>query len=201
RRRLAPLIGNSRPGIELLTSLLLSFPGTPVIYYGDEIGMGDNIYLGDRNGVRTPMQWTRDRNAGFSRTDFARPLAPPIMHPVYGSQAINVEAQLRAPSSLLHWMRRIIALRKRFKAFGRGRLEFLHPANRKILAYLRVYDDEQILCVANLSRFVQPVELDLSRFKGYTPVELFGRVRFPAIGELPYLLTVGPSSFIWFQLD
>src|SRR3954469_1493189 len=201
RRRLAPLIGNSRPRIELLHSLLLSFPGTPVIYYGDEIGMGDNIYLGDRNGVRTPMQWTGDRNAGFSRADFARLYSPPIMDPVYGYQAINVEAQLREPSSLLHWMRRIIAMRKRFKAFGRGTLEFLHPANRKILAYFRTFDDEQILCVANLSRFVQPVELDLSRFQGYTPVELFGRVRFPTIGELPYLLTVGPSSFIWFQLE
>ena len=201
RRRLAPLIGNSRPRIELLNSLLLSFPGTPVIYYGDEIGMGDNIYLGDRNGVRTPMQWTGDRNAGFSRADFARLYSPPIMDPVYGYQAINVEAQLREPSSLLHWMRRTIALRKRFKAFGRGTLEFLHPANRKILAYFRQYEDELILCVANLSRFVQPVELDLSPYKGYTPVELFGRVRFPTIGELPYLLTVGPSSFIWFQLE
>jgi maltose alpha-D-glucosyltransferase/alpha-amylase len=201
RRRLAPLIGNSRPRIELLTSLLLSFPGTPVMYYGDEIGMGDNIYLGDRNGVRTPMQWTGDRNAGFSRADFARLFAPPIMDPVYGYQAINVEAQLREPSSLLHWTRRIIALRKRFKAFGRGTLEFLHAANRKVLAYLRLHDDERILCVANLSRYVQPIELDLSRFKGYTPVELFGRVRFPAIGDLPYLLTVGPSSFIWFQLE
>jgi maltose alpha-D-glucosyltransferase/alpha-amylase len=201
RRRLAPLIGNSRSRIELLTSLLLSFPGTPVIYYGDELGMGDNIYLGDRNGVRTPMQWTGDRNAGFSRADFARLYAPPIMDPVHGYQAINVEAQLREPSSLLHWMRRMIALRKRFKAFGRGTLEFLHPANRKILAYFRLYDDERILCVANLSRFVQPVELDLTRFVGYTPVELFGRVRFPPIGELPYFLTVGPSSFIWFQLE
>jgi maltose alpha-D-glucosyltransferase/alpha-amylase len=201
RRRLAPLIDNSRPRIELLTSLLLSFPGTPVIYYGDEIGMGDNIYLGDRNGVRTPMQWTGDRNGGFSRADFARLYSPPIMDPVYGYQAINVEAQLREPSSLLHWMRRIIALRKRFKAFGRGTLRFLQPANRKILAYFRQYDDELILCVANLSRFIQPVELDLSRYKGYTPVELFGRVRFPMIGELPYLLTVGPSSFIWFQLE
>jgi maltose alpha-D-glucosyltransferase/alpha-amylase len=201
RRRLAPLIGNSRPRIELLTSLLLSFPGTPVIYYGDEIGMGDNIYLGDRNGVRTPMQWNPDRNGGFSRADFARLYAPPIMDPVYGYQAINVEAQLREPSSLLHWMRRIIALRTRIKAFGRGTLEFLHPSNRKILAYFRLYEDERILCVANLARFVQPVELDLSRYKGYTPVELFGKVRFPAIGDLPYLLTLGPSSFIWFELE
>ena len=201
RRRLAPLIGNSRARIELLHSLLLSFPGTPVIYYGDEIGMGDNIYLGDRNGVRTPMQWTGDRNAGFSRGDFARLYAPPIMDPVYGYQAINVEAQLRDPSSLLQWMRRIIALRKRFKAFSRGPLEFLHPSNRKILAYFRKYEDELILCVANLARFVQPVELDLSRHKGYTPVEMFGRVRFPTIGDQPYLLTLGPTSFIWFQLE
>jgi maltose alpha-D-glucosyltransferase/alpha-amylase len=201
RRRLAPLIGNSRSRIELLNSLLLSFPGTPVLYYGDEIGMGDNIYLGDRNGVRTPMQWTGDRNAGFSRADFARLYTPPIMDPVYGYQAINVEAQLREPSSLLHWMRRIIALRKRFKAFSRGTLEFLHPSNRKILAYFRKHEDEMILCVANLARFVQPVELDLSRYKGYTPVEMFGRVRFPTIGELPYLLTLGPTSFMWFQLE
>jgi maltose alpha-D-glucosyltransferase/alpha-amylase len=201
RRRLAPLIGNSRLRIELLNSLLLSFPGTPVLYYGDEIGMGDNIYLGDRNGVRTPMQWNGDRNAGFSRADFARLYSPPIMDPVYGYQAINVEAQLREPSSLLHWMRRIIALRKRFKAFGRGTLEFLHPSNRKILAYFRKYDDELILCVANLSRFVQPVELDLGRYRGYTPIEMFGKVRFPNIGDLPYLLTLGPSSFIWFQLE
>jgi maltose alpha-D-glucosyltransferase/alpha-amylase len=163
--------------------------------------MGDNIYLGDRNGVRTPMQWTGDRNAGFSRADFARLYSPPIMDPVCGYQAINVEAQLREPSSLLHWMRRIIALRKRFKAFGRGTLEFLHPSNRKILAYFRKHEDEIILCVANLSRFVQPVELDLAPYRGYTPVEIFGRVRFPTIGELPYLLTVGPSSFIWFQLE
>jgi maltose alpha-D-glucosyltransferase / alpha-amylase len=176
RRRLAPLIGNSRLRVELLNSLLLSFPGTPVIYYGDEIGMGDNIYLGDRNGVRTPMQWNGDRNAGFSKADFARLFAPPIMDPVYGYQAINVEAQLREPSSLLHWMRRI-------------------------LAYFRKYEEELILCVANLSRFVQPVELDLSMYKGYTPVEMFGKVRFPTVGDLPYMLSLGPSSFVWFLLE
>jgi len=201
RRRLAPLIGNSRLRIQLLNSLLFSFPGTPVIYYGDEIGMGDNIYLGDRNGVRTPMQWTGDRNAGFSRADFHKLYSPPVMDPVYGYQAINVEAQQRSASSLLNWMKRLIALRKRFKAFGRGSIQFLHPANRKVLAYFRRYENELILAVANLSRFVQPVELDLSEYKGYVPVELFGRVRFPPIGELPYFLTLGPTSFVWFQLE
>ena len=166
RRRLAPLLENSRRRIELLHSLLFSMPGTPTVYYGDEIGMGDNIYLGDRNGVRTPMQWTGDRNAGFSRADPARLFAPPIMDPVYGYQAINVEAQERAPFSLLNWMKRMIGLRKQFQVFGRGTIEFLPAANRKILAYLRRYKDDEILCVANLSRSVQPVELDLSRFKG-----------------------------------
>jgi maltose alpha-D-glucosyltransferase/alpha-amylase len=164
RRRLAPLIGNSRRRIELLNMLLFSLPGTPVLYYGDEIGMGDNIYLGDRNGVRTPMQWTGDRNAGFSRADFAKLYAPPIMDSIYGYQAINVEAQERDSSSLLQWMRRLIALRKGYKAFGRGTLTFFHPANRKVLAYYRQYQDELILVVANLSRFVQPVELDLAEF-------------------------------------
>jgi len=201
RRRLAPLIENSRLRIELLNSLLLSMPGTPFIYYGDEIGMGDNIYLGDRNGVRTPMQWTGDRNAGFSRADFHKLFSPPVMDPVYGYQSINVEAQQREPSSLLNWMKRIIALRKRHKAFGRGTIEFLHPVNRKILAYIRRYEDELILCVANLSRFTQPVELDLSEFRGYTPVEMFGRVRFPAVGEGLYPLAVAPTGFIWFQLE
>ena len=201
RRRLAPLINNSRPRIELLNSLLLSFPGTPVIYYGDEIGMGDNIYLGDRNGVRTPMQWNGDRNGGFSRADFARLYAPPIMDPVYGYQSINVEAQLREPSSLLQWMRRIIALRKRFKAFGRGTIEFLHPTNRKVLAYVRKFDDEIILCVANLSRFVQPLDLDLGQFAGFTPVELFGNVAFPVVGAQPYFLSMAPTSFLWFKLE
>ena len=201
RRRLAPLIGNSRLRIELLNSLLFSMPGTPFIYYGDEIGMGDNIYLGDRDGVRTPMQWTGDRNAGFSRCDFHRLYAPPIIDPVYGFQSINVEAQQREASSLLNWMKRIIALRKRFKAFGRGTIEFLSPANRKILAYVRRYEDEIIVCVANLSRFVQPIELDLREFKGYTPVEMFGRVAFPVVGDAPYPLSIGPTAFIWFQLE
>ncbi len=201
RRRLAPLIGNSRPRIELLNSLLFSMPGTPVIYYGDEIGMGDNIYLGDRNGVRTPMQWNGDRNAGFSRCDFNRLYSPPIIDAVYGYTAINVEAQQREASSLLNWMKRIISLRKRYKAFGRGTIEFLSPSNRKVLVYLRAFEDELILCVANLSRFVQPVELDLSAYRGYTPVELFGRVKFPVITESSYPLTVGPTAFLWFQLE
>lgn len=201
RRRLAPLMGNNRRSIELMNSLLFSLAGTPVIYYGDEIGMGDNIYLGDRNGVRTPMQWTGDRNAGFSRADFARLYTPPIIDAVFGYQSINVEAQQREASSLLNWMKRLIALRKRFQAFGRGSLEFLHPRNRKILAYLRTYDDEIILAVANVSRFVQPFTLDLEKFQGYTPVELFGGVEFPTIGETPYFLTLGPHAFIWFRLS
>lgn len=201
RRRLAPLMGNGRRSIELMNSLLFSLPGTPVIYYGDELGMGDNIYLGDRNGVRTPMQWTSDRNAGFSRAEFARLYAPPIIDSLYGYQSINVEAQQRDPSSLLNWMKRLIRLRKRFKAFGRGTLEFFHPKNRKILVYLRAYEDELILAVANVSRYTQPVELDLARFQGYVPKELFGGVSFPAIGESPYFLSLGPYSFIWFQLE
>lgn len=201
RRRLAPLMSNNRRSIELMNSLLMSMPGTPVIYYGDEIGMGDNIYLGDRNGVRTPMQWTGDRNAGFSRADFAKLYCPPIIDPLYGYQSINVEAQSRDPSSLLSWTRRLITLRKGFKAFGRGTLEFLHPANRKVLAYVRRYEEERLLIVANVSRFVQPVELDLSVFQGYTPRELFGGVKFPTIGESPYFLSLGPYSFMWFQLE
>jgi maltose alpha-D-glucosyltransferase/alpha-amylase len=201
RRRLAPLVENGRRRIELLNSLLFSFPGTPVIYYGDEIGMGDNIYLGDRNGVRTPMQWTGDRNGGFSRADPAKLYAPLIMDPVYGYQAINVEAQERSPFSLLNWMRRLIALRKQFKVFGRGTLEFLHPANRKILTYVRRYEDEQILCVANLSRTVQPVELDLARFKGMTPVEMLSLTEFPRIGDHPYFLTLPGYNFYWFRLQ
>ncbi|SIN92643.1 maltokinase [Singulisphaera sp. GP187] len=201
RRRLAPLMGNNRRSIELMNSLLFSLVGTPVIYYGDEIGMGDNIYLGDRDGVRTPMQWTGDRNAGFSRADFARLYAPPIIDPVFGYQSINVEAQQREASSLLNWMKRLITLRKRFQAFGRGTLEFLHPRNRQVLAYIRSYGDEQILAVANVSRFVQPFSLDLERFQGYTPVELFGGVEFPTIGEAPYFLSLGPYAFMWFRLD
>jgi maltose alpha-D-glucosyltransferase/alpha-amylase len=220
RRRLAPLLDNNRGRIELLNSLLFSFPGTPILYYGDEIGMGDNIYLGDRNGVRTPMQWTSDRNAGFSRAVPARLYAPVIMDPIWGYEAINVEAQLSDQSSLLHWTRNMIALRKLFRVFGRGTQEFLAPDNRKVLAYLRHYDPdspslsdtapasaaaspytETVLCVANLSRFAQPVSLDLSRFAGMIPVEMLGYVAFPAIDKTPYALTLAPYSFLWLELQ
>jgi len=201
RRRLAPLLDNGRRQIEMMKSLLFSMPGTPVLYYGDEIGMGDNIYLGDRNGVRTPMQWSGDRNAGFSRADWAKLYSPVTMDPVYGYQAVNVEAQGRTPTSLLHWTRRMIAVRKRYKAFGRGTIRFLHPENQKVLAYLREYDNETLLCVVNLSRFVQYVEIDLSEFVGWQPVELIGEIRFPLIGDLSYLLTFGPHTFYWFRLE
>jgi maltose alpha-D-glucosyltransferase/alpha-amylase len=200
RRRLAPLVDNSRRRIELLNTLLLSMPGTPVIYYGDEIGMGDNVYLGDRNGVRTPMQWTSDRNAGFSAADAAALYSPVIVDPVYGYQSVNVEAQERIPGSLLHWMRRIIRVRRQYPVFGRGSLQFLDPANHHVLAYLREHEGVTVLCVVNLSRFAQYVELDLSRFEGRTPMEMVGRVRFPPIGELPYLLTFGPHAWYWFEL-
>jgi maltose alpha-D-glucosyltransferase/alpha-amylase len=206
RRRLAPLVDNNRRRIELLNSLLLSFPGTPILYYGDEIGMGDNIYLGDRNGVRTPMQWTSDRNAGFSKCDPARLYFPVVMDPIYGYQVVNVEAQQSDQSSLLHWTRNMIALRKLFQVFGRGTLTFLNPVNRKILAYLRELDlgdgsFETVLCVANLSRFAQPVTLDLSNFAGYQPVEMLGYVSFPEITREPYPLTVAPYSFLWLELQ
>jgi maltose alpha-D-glucosyltransferase/alpha-amylase len=201
RRRLAPLLDNSRRRIELMNSLLFSFPGTPVIYYGDEIGMGDNIYLGDRDAVRTPMQWTADRNGGFSKADPARLYLPPVMDPVYGYQAINVEAQQRNPSSLLHFMRRLIALRRQYRAFGRGSLEFLQSSNQKVLVYMRRYEEEVILAVANLSRFAQPSELDLREFSGWTPLEMMGHTEFPRIGELPYFITLGPHEFMWFLLE
>jgi maltose alpha-D-glucosyltransferase/alpha-amylase len=201
RRRLAPLMGNNRRRIELLNSLLFSFPGTPIVYYGDEIGMGDNTYLGDRNGVRTPMQWTSDRNARFSRADPARLFSPVIMDPIYGYQAVNVEAQERDGSSLLQWMRNLIALRKLFPAFGLGSLEFIQPANRKVLAYVRRHGADTILCVANLSRSVQPVELDLSAFAGVVPVEMLGYTEFPAVRQQPYFLTLGPYDFYWFELQ
>ncbi len=206
RRRLAPLMDNNRRRIELLNSLLLSFPGTPILYYGDEIGMGDNIYLGDRNGVRTPMQWNSDRNAGFSKAVPAQLYFPVIMDPVWGYQAINVEAQQGDPSSLLHWTRNMIALRKIFQVFGRGTQEFLHPENRKVLAYIRSYTGEDghtetVLCVANLSRFAQPVQLDLARFSGLQPVEMLGYVPFPPIDETPYALTLAPYSFFWLELQ
>ncbi|HEX4643274.1 MAG TPA: maltose alpha-D-glucosyltransferase [Candidatus Acidoferrales bacterium] len=201
RRRLAPLVDNNRRRIELLNSLLLSFPGTPVLYYGDEIGMGDNIYLGDRNGVRTPMQWNGDRNAGFSTATPARLFSPVIMDPVWGYEAINVEAQLSDTSSLLHWMRNMIALRKLFRVFGRGTIEFFNPVNRKVLAYLRRFEGEQVLCVANLSRFAQPVDLDLSKLEGMVPVEMLGYVEFPTIERQPYRLTLAPYSFLWLELQ
>ena len=200
RRRLAPLMENSRRRIELMTSLLFSLPGTPVIYYGDEIGMGDNIYLGDRNSVRTPMQWTGDRNGGFSRADAARLYAPVISDPVYGFTAVNVEAQERAPFSLLNWMKRMITLRKQHALFGRGEIEFVPSPNRKVLAYVRRDTSDTILCVANLSRSVQPVELDLSRFQGMIPVEMLGQTEFPRIGQQPYFLSLGAYAFTWFRL-
>lgn len=201
RRRLAPLMDNDRRKIELMNSLLLSFPGTPIIYYGDEIGMGDNIYLGDRNGVRTPMQWSPDRNGGFSRADPARLYAPPIMDPVYGYDSVNVEAQSRSLSSQLSATKRLISVRKSTLAFGRGSMTFIRPANRAVLAYVRQYQGEVILCVANLSRAAQATELDLSPWKDRIPQEMLGRTRFPAIGELPYMITLGPYGFYWFQLQ
>ncbi|HEX6230298.1 MAG TPA: maltose alpha-D-glucosyltransferase [Actinomycetota bacterium] len=201
RRRLAPLLGNNRRVIELMNGLLFSLPGTPVLYYGDEIGMGDNIYLGDRNAVRTPMQWSADRNAGFSRANPQQLYLPVIIDPEYHAEAVNVEAQQNNPNSLLWWMKRLIALRRRYRAFGRGSLEFLFPENRKILVFLRTYGEERILVLANLSRSVQYVELDLSTFEGTVPLELFGGTEFPPIGELPYFLTVAPHSFYWFLLQ
>jgi len=201
RRRLAPLVENSRRRVELLTSLLFSLPGTPVIYYGDEIGMGDNIYLGDRNGVRTPMQWSSDRNGGFSRADPARLFAPPIQDPVYGFQAINVEAQERYPFSLLNWMKRMVALRRQHTVFGRGSIEFLGCPNRKVLAFLRRDDHEAILVVVNLSRNVQPAALDLAAFSGLMPIEMHGLTEFPRIGDQPYFLTLGPYASYWFSLQ
>ncbi|RPI43202.1 MAG: alpha-amylase, partial [Betaproteobacteria bacterium] len=200
RRRLAPLLENSRDRIELMTFLLMTMPGSPIIYYGDEIGMGDNIYLGDRNGVRTPMQWSLDRNAGFSRADPQRLFLPVNMDPVYGYQSINVEAQARNPSSLLNWTRRLISERKNHRAFGRGSITFLQPGNRKILAYLREWNGESILCVANLSRHAQAVELNLGRFEGRVPVTIMGRTSFPPIGKLPYLLTLPGHGYYAFHL-
>jgi len=200
RRRLAPLMNNGRRRMELLDSLLFSLPGTPVIYYGDEIGMGDNIYLGDRNSVRTPMQWNGNRNAGFSTVDADKLYAPLIIDPVYGYQAINVEAQSMTQSSFLNWTKRMIRVRKNLKAFGRGTIEFLQHQNSKILAYIRTYEDETLLIVNNLSRYVQAVELDLKKYGGQQPLELWGNVKLPRIGELPYFLTLGPHSFYWFRL-
>ena len=201
RRRLAPLMENNSRRIELLNSLLLSFPGTPIIYYGDEIGMGDNIHLGDRNGVRTPMQWSGDRNAEFSRAAPEMLYSPVIGDPVHGYGAVNVESQNGEASSPLNWMRNMIALRKLFRVFGRGEMKFLDPANRKVLAYLRRGMGETVLCVANLSRFAQPVELDLQEYQGMRPVEMLGYVEFPVIGAQPYPLSLGPYGFFWFELQ
>ena len=201
RHRLAPLLGNDRRLIEMMNGLLFSLPGTPVIYYGDELGMGDNIYLGDRDGVRTPMQWSQDRNAGFSAANPQKLYLPVVIDPEYHASAVNVESQQANPGSLLWWMRRLIALRKRHPVFGRGEIEFLLPENRKVLTFLRTFGEERILVVANLSRYSQYVELDLSRFQGMTPVAMLGGVEFPRIGELPYLLTLGPHDFYWFSLE
>ncbi len=200
RRRLAPLLERDRRRIELMNGLLLSMPGTPVIYYGDEIGMGDNIFLRDRDGVRTPMQWSPDRNGGFSKADPAALVLPVLQDPLYGYQAVNVESQARDPHSLLNWMRRMLALRKRSRAFGRGEMRLLYPGNRKVLAYLREFEEDTILCVFNLSRSAQAVELDLSQFAGRVPVEMLGGTAFPPVGQLPYLLTVQPYGFYWFVL-
>jgi maltose alpha-D-glucosyltransferase/alpha-amylase len=200
RRRLAPLLDNGRDEIELMHAILFSLPGSPVLYYGDEIGMGDNVYLGDRDGVRTPMQWTGDRNGGFSRADFAQLYLPPLMDPVYGFQAVNVEAQLRTPTSRLRWLHRLVALRKEHPVFGLGTYEPLRPENTRIFAHVRRYEDDIVLCVHNMARSAQAVELDLSEFEGMVPEEMFGRTRFPRIGELPYLLTLAPRGFFWFQL-
>ena len=200
RRRLAPLVEDNQPRLELLYNLLFSLPGTPILYYGDEIGMGDNFYLGDRHGVRTPMQWTGGWNGGFSNADPARLYLPPIMDPVYGYQRINVAAQERSPFSLLNWLRGMIAMRKQLTALGRGTIELLPALNRKALAYVRRDRDDTILCVANLSRSVQPVELDLSRFRGLMPMEMHGATMFPRIGEMPYFLSLGSYAFYWFRI-
>jgi maltose alpha-D-glucosyltransferase/alpha-amylase len=200
RRRLAPLLENNRDLMRLFHAMLFSLPGTPIVYYGDEIRMGDNIYLGDRDGVRTPMQWTSDRNAGFSRSDFAQLYLPVLMDAVYGYQACNVEGQMRDGHSFLQWFRRLLAVRKQHPVFGTGTFQVLHPENAAIFAYVRERGDDRILCVNNLSGRAQAAELDLSPWEGMYPVELMGRERFPRIGELPYLLTFGPHAFYWFQL-
>ena len=200
RRRLAPLLDNDRRRIELMNGMLMSLPGTPIIYYGDEIGMGDNIYLGDRNGVRTPMQWSGGWNGGFSNADPERLYSPPILNPVYGYQAVNVLSQKRTQHSLLSWMQHILQIRRSTTVFGSGSIEFLYPANHRILAYVRQLGKETILVVNNLSNAAQAVELDLRRYKGNILIEMFGRNIFPRIGDLPYLLTMGPYQFFWFRL-
>ena len=200
RRRLAPLMENGRRQMEIMNALLMSLPGTPIVYYGDEIGMGDNVYLGDRNGVRTPMQWSADRNAGFSESETAALFSPVIADPPYSYHSVNVVAQERTPTSWLRWMRRLVAVRKQFRAFGRGTFQALHPNNRRVFVFVRRYRDEVVLCVNNLSRFAQYVELNLAEFRGCVPVELWGGVAFPPIGDLPYLLTLGPHNFYWFRI-
>ena len=200
RRRLFPLMEKNRRAIELMHSLLLTLPGSPILYYGDEIGMGDNIYIGDRSGVRTPMQWTGDRNAGFSKADPSQLTLPLILDPGYSYQGVNVEESERSPSSFLNWLRRVLDIRKHNPIFGRGDIEFLHPDNEHVIAYLRRYKEDVLLIVNNLSRFSQYVEIDLRQFAGHTPVDLFGMIRFPNIGELPYLVTLGPHGFYWFRL-
>jgi maltose alpha-D-glucosyltransferase/alpha-amylase len=200
RRRLAPLLENDHGQVKLFNGLLLSLPGSPVLYYGDEIGMGDNIYLGDRDGVRTPMQWNADRNAGFSVADPQKLYLPLILDPVYGYQALNVDAQMRSSTSLLNWTRKLISIRKQHPVFGMGSYEELGSSNPSVLAFVREFGDDRVLCVNNLSRFPQPVELDLRRFDGWNPVELSGLVPFPAIGDLPYLLSLPGHGFMWFAL-
>jgi maltose alpha-D-glucosyltransferase/alpha-amylase len=200
RRRLAPLLDNGRDEMELMKAILFSLPGSPVLYYGDEIGMGDNVFLGDRDGVRTPMHWTGDRNGGFSTADFAQLYLPPLMDPVYGYQAVNVEAELRTPTSFLRWMHRFVELRKRHPVFGLGSYEPLEPSNPRIFAHVRRWEEEIVLCVHNLARSAQAVELDLAEFAGLVPEEMLGQTRFPPIGELPYLLTFGARGFYWFRL-
>jgi maltose alpha-D-glucosyltransferase/alpha-amylase len=201
RRRLAPLLGNDRRRIELLTALLFSLPGTPIIYYGDEIGMGDNIQLGDRHGVRTPMQWNADRNAGFSAAKLEQLYSPVVVDPVYSYQAVNVAAQQDDSASLLHWMRNMVGLRKMFHVFGRGTIAFLHPDNRKVVAHVRQHEQDLILCVSNLSHFPQPVSLDLSAYAGTTPIEMLGYTSFAPIGPDPYQLTLGGYGYYWFELQ
>ena len=206
RRRLFPLIDNDLRKAELLHAMLFSLPGSPVMYYGDEIGMGDNIYLGDRDGVRTPMQWTPDRNGGFSRADFARLYLPPIVDPVYGFQAVNVEAQLRDQSSMLQWVQRMLEVRKQHPVFGIGSFQVLGAENPSVFAFVRetthpeTGERDLVLCVYNLSRFAQPCELHLAQYEGYTPHELLGRVPFPRVGELPYFVTLAPYGYFWFRL-
>ncbi len=200
KRRLFPLMEGNRRAIELLHSMLFTLPGSPILYYGDEIGMGDNIFLGDRSGVRTPMQWTGDRNAGFSRADPSRLYAPVVSDPGYSYQGVNVESCERSPSSFLNWLTRLVAIRKTYKAFARGKIKFLHPANSRVVTYLCTYEEQTMLVVNNLSRFAQYVEIDLQEYNGVTPVDCFSKQDFPKIGELPYLVTLAPHGFYWFEL-